>query len=35
MAMRTDATVDHVVGTIHTHPTLSKVVEALFREVQT
>jgi len=34
LAMRTGATVDDVAGTIHAHPTLSKVVEAAFRELQ-
>ncbi|MBX0298072.1 dihydrolipoyl dehydrogenase family protein [Haloarcula nitratireducens] len=33
LAMRTGATVDDVAGTIHAHPTLSKVVEAAFRDV--
>lgn len=33
VAMRTGATVDDVAGTIHAHPTLSKVVEAAFRAV--
>jgi dihydrolipoamide dehydrogenase len=33
VAMRTGATVDDVAGTIHAHPTLSKVVEAAFRDV--
>jgi len=33
LAMRTDATVDDVADTIHAHPTLSKVVEAAFRDV--
>jgi len=32
VAMRTGATVDDVAGTIHAHPTLSKVVEAAFRD---
>jgi dihydrolipoamide dehydrogenase len=33
VAMRTGATVGDVAGTIHAHPTLSKVVEAAFRDV--
>jgi len=33
LAMRTGATVDDVAGTIHAHPTLSKVVEAAFQDV--
>jgi dihydrolipoamide dehydrogenase len=33
LAMRTGATVDDVAGAIHAHPTLSKVVEAAFRDV--
>ncbi|MBX0349696.1 dihydrolipoyl dehydrogenase family protein [Haloarcula pellucida] len=33
LAMRTGVTVDDVAGTIHAHPTLSKVVEAAFRDV--
>jgi dihydrolipoamide dehydrogenase len=33
VAMRTGVTVDEVAGTIHAHPTLSKVVEAAFRDV--
>ncbi|WP_433634150.1 dihydrolipoyl dehydrogenase family protein [Halomicrococcus sp. NG-SE-24] len=33
VAMRTGATVDDVAGTIHAHPTLSKVVEAAFQDV--
>jgi len=32
LAMRTGATVEDVAGTIHAHPTLSKVVEAAFRD---
>jgi dihydrolipoamide dehydrogenase len=31
--MRTGATVEDVGGAIHAHPTLSKVVEAAFRDV--
>ncbi len=34
LAMRTGATVDDVAGTIHAHPTLTKVVEAAFRDVR-
>ncbi|MCL7417047.1 MAG: FAD-dependent oxidoreductase, partial [Halalkalicoccus sp.] len=34
VAMRHDLTVDDVAGTIHAHPTLSKVVEAAFRDVR-
>lgn len=30
VAMRTDGTVDEVAGTIHAHPTSSRVVEAAF-----
>jgi dihydrolipoamide dehydrogenase len=33
LAMRTGATVEDVAGAIHAHPTLSKVVEAAFRDV--
>jgi dihydrolipoamide dehydrogenase len=33
VAMRTGVTVDEVAGAIHAHPTLSKVVEAAFRDV--
>jgi dihydrolipoamide dehydrogenase len=33
LAMRTGATVEDVGGVIHAHPTLSKVVEAAFRDV--
>lgn len=33
VAMRTGLTVDEVAGTIHAHPTLSKIVEAAFRDV--
>ena len=33
LAMRHDLSVDDVAGTIHAHPTLSKVLEAAFREV--
>lgn len=33
LAMRTGANVDDVAGTIHAHPTLSKVVEAAFQDV--
>lgn len=33
VAMRTGATVDDVATTIHAHPTLSKIVEAAFRDV--
>jgi dihydrolipoamide dehydrogenase len=33
LAMRTGATVDEVAGTIHAHPTLSKVIETAFRDV--
>ena len=33
LAMRTGATVEDVGGAIHAHPTLSKVVEAAFRDV--
>lgn len=33
LAMRTGLTVDEVAGVIHAHPTLSKVVEAAFRDV--
>lgn len=32
-AMRHDLSVDDVAGTIHAHPTVSKVLEAAFREV--
>ncbi|MEF8781027.1 MAG: dihydrolipoyl dehydrogenase [Haloferacaceae archaeon] len=34
LAMRTGLTVDEVAGTIHAHPTLSKVVEAAFRDAR-
>lgn len=34
LAMRTGVTVDEVANTIPAHPTLSKVVEAAFRDVQ-
>jgi len=33
VAMRADITVEEVAGTIHAHPTLSKIVEAAFRDV--
>ncbi|MFC7114808.1 dihydrolipoyl dehydrogenase [Natronoarchaeum sp. GCM10025703] len=33
VAMRTGATVEDIANTIHAHPTLSKVVEAAFRDV--
>lgn len=33
LAMRTGASVDDVAGTIHAHPTLSKVIEAAFNDV--
>ena len=33
LAMRTGATVDDVAGAIHAHPTLSKVIEAAFNDV--
>jgi dihydrolipoamide dehydrogenase len=33
VAMRAGATVDDVAGTIHAHPTLSRVVEAAFKDV--
>lgn len=33
LAMRTEITVEEVAGAIHAHPTLSKVVEAAFRDV--
>jgi len=33
LAMRTGVTVEEVAGAIHAHPTLSKVVEAAFRDV--
>jgi dihydrolipoamide dehydrogenase len=33
LAMRADLTVDEVAETIHAHPTLSKIVEAAFRDV--
>jgi len=33
LAMRTGVSVEEVAGTIHAHPTLSKVVEAAFRDV--
>ena len=33
LAMRTDVTVNDVAGAIHAHPTLSKVVEAAFKNV--
>ncbi|MFD1564486.1 dihydrolipoyl dehydrogenase family protein [Haloarchaeobius amylolyticus] len=33
LAMRHDLSVDDVAGTIHAHPTLSKILEAAFREV--
>ncbi|MFB6161652.1 MAG: NAD(P)/FAD-dependent oxidoreductase [Haloferacaceae archaeon] len=34
LAMRAGVTVDEVAGTIHAHPTLSKVVAAAFRDVE-
>lgn len=33
LAMRTGSTVDDYAGTIHAHPTLSKIVEAAFRDI--
>jgi dihydrolipoamide dehydrogenase len=33
VAMRAELSVDSVAGTIHAHPTLSKIVEAAFRDV--
>lgn len=35
LAMRTNTRVDEVTGTIHAHPTLSKIVEAAFSDVAT
>lgn len=32
VAMRTGATLEEVAATIHAHPTLSKVIEAAFRD---
>jgi len=33
LAMRHGLSVDDIAGTIHAHPTLSKILEAAFREV--